>query len=368
MRIGILSYPQLFQRDPALQRQVRETLRALVALGQYQGVPLEAALIDPDPTHLDSYDVVHVFSASGSNGRIVEAAAELGLAVVLSPLIAPGWDRHSGAHARLADHRMGRQTAWSVQSNYAQTRRALQLAGTVVALGAGEREAIAAGFLIDPAKVCVVPNGVNPQLFDADGALFRLRTGIHGDFVLMAGPIAPLQDQLGMARRLRARGVPLVLLGEARERDQQYLQQVRAVGGVTCLGGLQHDGALLASAYAAASALVLQCRSDACARTAFDALAAGTPVVTSVALEVPGSAHVLRQVAHGDSNASQQALLALLAAPPAPATVRAVVRPYTWQRAAVHLASCYLALAERDQAGGASSPCGQGVTWRVSAS
>ncbi len=345
MRIGILSYPMLFQRDAQVQLQIRETMRALNALHAHEGVELTVELVDADPTHLDSYDVIHVFSASGGNHRIVEAAAELGVPVVLSPLISPGWDRTCGEHARLADHRLGKQTAWSVQSNYAQTRRALQLASRIVALGAAEKNAIEAGFLIDSAKIHVFPNGVSGHLFEADGDLFRLRTGIHGPFVLMAGAISPYQNQLGMARVLAELGLPFVLLGEARERDQDYLRQVRTVRGVTCLGGLKHDVKMLASAYAAASVLVLPCQGDACARTLFDALAAGTPVVSSAALDLPGSSFALRQVAWNDSSAQKEALLQLIAAPPSRAAVRALVRPYTWERAATQLAACYLELA-----------------------
>lgn len=345
MRIGILSYPMLFQRDAAVQLQVRETTRALNALQQHRGSSLHIELVDPDPTHLDSYDVVHVFSASGGNHRIVEAAAELGVPVVLSPLIAPGWNRTSGEHARQADHRMGKQTAFSVQSNYAQTRRALQLANVVVALGDTEKMSIEEGFLIDPAKLRVFPNGVSAHLFDADGGLFRLRTGIQGPFVLMAGPISPYQNQLGMAHILSELGLPFVLLGEARERDQDYLRQLRSVRGVTCLGGMKHDAPMLASAYAAASVLVLPCQGDACARTVFDALAAGTPVISSGALSLPGSAFALHQVKWNDTEAQKNALLALIATPPDRGAVRALVRPYTWERAATQLANCYLELA-----------------------
>jgi glycosyltransferase involved in cell wall biosynthesis len=343
MRIGILSYPMLFQRDAALQMQVRETARALNALGQQRGVNLTVELSDPNPTRLDRYDLVHVFSTGGGNHRIVEAAAARGVPVVLSPLISAGWNRACGEQARQSDHVLSLQTAQPSQSSYAQTRQALQLASVVVALGVGEKKAIEDGFLIDGAKVRVFPNGVNPRLFDADGSLFRLRTGMHGPLVLMDGPISPYRNQLGMAEALAELALPFVLLGEARERDQDYLRQVRAVRGVTCLGGLKQDGPMLASAYAAASVLVLPTQGDACQRTVFDALAAGTPVVLGDAtpMGLADSDFALRQVAWDDSAAQQRAVLALIAAPPPRARVRDLVRPCTWERAALQLAGCY---------------------------
>lgn len=346
MRIGILSYPLLFQRDAAVQLQIRETTRALNALRHLHGFELAVELVDPCATALHQYDVIHVFSASGGNYRIVEAAAALGVPVVLSPLISAGWDRACGEQARRADQGLGRNTALPVPSNYAQTRHALQLASVIVALGAGEQAAIVDGFLIDQSKVRIFPTGVSASLFDANGDLFRQRTGMRGGFVLMAGPISPYQDQLGMAQALSQLALPFVLLGEARERDQDYLRQVRAVRGVTCLGGLKHDGKMLASAYAAASVVVLPCQGDACARTVFEVMAAGTPVVMNGAspVDIPDSGFALQQVGWDEQLAQQKAVMRLLADPPAPDAVRALVRPFTWARAAARLAGCYVDL------------------------
>jgi glycosyltransferase involved in cell wall biosynthesis len=347
MHIGILSYPLLFQREAAVQLQIRETIRALNALRQLRGVELTVELVDPCATTLDGFDLMHAFSAGGGNYRIIEAAAAQAIPIVLSPLISSGWDRACGEHARRADQGRSGQSSWQMQSSYAQTRHALQLAGMVVVMGASEQAAIEEGFLIDGAKVRVAPNGVSPSLFEADGELFRQRTGMRGGFVLMSGPISPYQNQLGMAQALSQLALPFVLLGEARERDQDYLRQVRAVRGVTCLGGLKHDGRMLASAYAAASVVVLPGQGDACARTVFDALAAGTPVVMNgpSPADIAGGEFALQQVHWDDKLAQQKAVMALLANPPSRAAVRALVRPFTWQRAAAQIAGCYVELA-----------------------
>jgi hypothetical protein len=70
MRVGILSYPMLFQRDGRLQVQVREAIEALnrIALGPARA-PIEAELVDPFRSRLDDYDVVHVFAAVNGNHR-----------------------------------------------------------------------------------------------------------------------------------------------------------------------------------------------------------------------------------------------------------------------------------------------------------
>ena len=70
-------------------------------------------------------------SAINGNFRIVEMASELGLPVVLSPLLSPGWNRATARRAELAERLAGRLTDWMVQTSYAQTKRALQLASAI---------------------------------------------------------------------------------------------------------------------------------------------------------------------------------------------------------------------------------------------
>lgn len=344
MRIGILSYPMLFQREGSLQIQIRETIRALNRLEGVDGEAISVELADPCRAKLGAYDLVHVFAAAHGNHRIVEAASELGVPVILSPLISPGWNRASGTRARVADRLLGNLTAWNVETSYAQTRRALQLATLVVALGEAEKRAIGEAFLVSPARVRVFPNGISAQFFSADGALFRARTGIEGPFVLMAGAIAPHKDQLGMAHALSEMALPFVLVGEAQERDQDYLAQVRQVRGVTCMGKLGHDDQLLASAFAAAAVFALPGQTEVRPMPALEALAAGTPVVNSSGSELTlaDSEFALKAVTPGDATGIKRAVLGFIEAPPKRAAVRALVGDLTWDRIAQRIARCYL--------------------------
>lgn len=337
MRVGLLSYPMLFQRAGGLQVQLRATLDALVLQG------VQATLVDPHRHRLDEYDVIHVFSAINGNYRIVETAAEMGVPVVLSALVPPAWDRTTGACARLADRLAGRLTGWNVHTSYAQTKRALQMAQLVIALGAAERTAIVQAFRTDAHKIRVLPNGVDRRFFEAEPGLFRRQTGITAPFVLMAGAISPYKNQLALAQALSRDGMTVVLAGCAPPQHRDYLRQLLDCPAVHWLGALAHDDPLLASAYAAAAALALPSQGEVFPLVVLEALAAGTPAVMTraSALQLPDSGFALRQLRADDMPAWRTALGAFIAAPPDRAAVSALVEQFTWRRVAQQLAACY---------------------------
>ena len=346
MRVGILSYPMLFQRDGGLQIQVRSTIAALQALD----IPaLRVELVDPNRQRIDSYDVIHVFSAINGNYRLVEMANELGVPVVLSALLSPGWSRAAGFRARVADRLAGRLTDWNVQTSYAQTKRALQLAQIVVALGPAERKALVDGFKIEQDKIRLLPNGISPRFFEAEAGSFRRHSGLQGPFVLMVGAISPYKNQLGLVQSLAKFDLPIVLIGRAQRQHQPYLQQLLASPKVRWLGQLEHDDPLLASAYAAASVLALPSQGEVFPLSVLEALAAGTPVVMTdeSALSLPSSGFALKQLRWNDTGALCQAINGFVADPPQRAAVRALVSTFTWQRVALQIAACYQHLHER---------------------
>ncbi len=357
MRVGILSYPMLFQRDGGLQIQVRETLAALNRLPPSAARPLAVQLVDANHERLADFDVLHVFSASNGTYRILETASELGVPVVLSPLLPPSWNRGSAWRARLADRLAGRLTEWMVQTSYAQTRRALQLANMVIALGEAERDALVHGFGLAAEAIRVLPNGINPHFFTANGDLFRRETGIAGPFVLMVGSISPYKNQLGLARALTGANVPVVLIGAAPRGQQAYLQQLLDLPHVRWLGALDHADPLLASAYHAAAVAALPSQGEVFPLSVLEALAAGTPVVMTAqsALDLPDSAFALRKVRWDDGAAQRLAIMELLALAPERDRVQALVERFTWERVAARIADCYFQLHAGTAVSGTSS-------------
>lgn len=339
MRVGILSYPMLFQREGGLQVQVRETIAALNQLD----ATMSAELVDPSRQKLAEFDLIHVFSAHNGNFRVVESAVDLGVPVVLSPLVSPSWDRSTGLRARVADRLAGRISSYNLQTSYAQTKRALQLADLVIALGEAEREAIVNGFLTERAKIRVFPNGISRQFFTARAELFRQRTGIIGPFALTVGSVSPYKNQLGLAQALEGAELPLVLIGPVSRDEHEYLQEILKSPWVRWLGALDHEDPLLASAFAAASVVALPSQGEVFPLSVLEALAAGTPVVMTEesALQLDGSGTMLRKVAWDDRAGQREAILSLARKPPRRASVQAMVEQFTWQRVAAQVAACY---------------------------
>lgn len=342
MRIGVLSYPMLFQRDGGLQVQVRSTIDAL------QQLPLDVTLVDPNRERLESFDVIHVFSAINGNYRVVELAHELGVPVVLSSLLSPGWNRHAALRASIAERLTGRLTQWQVQTSYTQTKRALQLADIVVALGEAEQKALVNGFSVDPARIRLLPNGISEHFFGAQPDVFRSRTAIEGPFVLMVGSISPYKNQLGLTRALAGLDLPVVLVGQAQRQHQDYLRQLTQAPKVRWLGPLDHRDPLLASAYAAAAVLALPSQGEVFPLCVLEAMAAGTPVVMTdeSALSLPGSGFALKQLRWDDAGALCRAVAHFVAHPPPRAEVRKLVQAFTWQRAALRIADFYRELSD----------------------
>jgi glycosyltransferase involved in cell wall biosynthesis len=349
MRVGILSYPMLFQREGGLQVQVRSTMEALRQLD----IPsLQVELVDPNRERLDSFDLIHVFSAINGNYRMVELANEMNVPVALSAVLSPSWTKTAGLRAMLADSLTGRLTGWNVQTSYAQTKRALQLAQMVIALGPAERDAIVDGFRTDGKKIRLLPNGISPGFFNADRQAFVRHTGMSGPFVLMVGAISPYKNQLALVKALEKHDLPIVLIGSAQRQHDDYMQALLASSKVRWLGQLGHDDTLLASAYAAASVLALPSQGEVYPLVVLEALAAGTPVVMTdeSALSLPASGFALKQLRWNDTEALVAALLDFVARPPRRAEVRALVEKFTWQRVAAQIADCYEELHQRGRA------------------
>lgn len=337
MRIGVLSYPMLFQRKGGLQVQILETIHALRSLG------VEAVLVNPITESLADFDVIHVFSAINGNHRVIETARSLGRAVVLSPLIRPSWTRWSGRRAELLECIQGRLSGWQIPSSYHQISSALMNAHCVVALGETERNSIEAAFRIPAEKIVVIPNGISKHFFNAAPQRFVEQYDIKEGFVLNVAAINRHKNQAAILQALNDYHCSIVLIGECLKEDLDYLAQLKNHPNVRYLGPLRHDDPILSSAYAAAGVFVLPSHDEVMPLSVMEALAAGTPVVMTNrhSMRIESSGRVLKEIDPGDIKGITDSALSFLKDPPPASVCKSAVEGYSWEHVAKMLLETY---------------------------
>jgi glycosyltransferase involved in cell wall biosynthesis len=339
MRVAVLSYPMLFQTSGGLKMKLGRTVDALVRRG------IDARLIDPVRERLRDFDLVHVFAPYNGNHRLVEQARDDDRPVVMSTILNPPFSRWDGIRARFISRAVGKLTGWTVTTSYQQMSNAMQLADHLVVLGSIERRMLTDAYLVPPAKISIVQNGVGEEFFRAtpDAFLARWPT-LRRPFVLHTGLIGDVKNQLGLVRALKGVDVDVVLVGQAVGSARDYLAACLAEGGdrVHYLGELPH-GELVASACAASAVVAIPSRHEGMPNSILEALASDRPAVLTDnhTMDFALPANVATQVAPDDHEAIRRAVTAFLANPPAPGLARAVVADKSWDTVAGQLEDIY---------------------------
>jgi glycosyltransferase involved in cell wall biosynthesis len=234
----------------------------------------------------------------------------------------------------------------------------------VVPSEATRRECLAFGF--DPGRVRVVPWGVDDRRASADDvAAVRRRHRLEQPYVLFVGTVEPRKNLPGLLAAWRAldrAGVELVVVGPTGWGDDLE-PLVAGLRGVRRLGAVAAGE--LPGLYAGAELFCLPSHREGFGLPVLEAMAQGTPVVTSrgtATEEVAGEAGSL--VNPGDVDGLVAAIAALLDDPAqrdrasAAALVRAAELP--WRRTADGLADAY-----REVAGRRARRVGVDLLWLV---
>ena len=161
-------------------------------------------------------------------------------------------------------------------------RKLLQLADRILPNSDSEADQLSRLFGIDLKRFSVVPNGVLPEFGWASPQVFREHVG-EFEFVLFVGRVEPRKNPLGVIRAARSLGLPLVVVGEAPPRFEDYERLCRREGGdrVIWLDARDHHDPLLISAYAAARVFALCSWFETPGLAALEAALAGAAVVVT---------------------------------------------------------------------------------------
>lgn len=205
--------------------------------------------------------------------------------------------------------------------------------GLLAVASALKGDMVALGMEAD--KIRVHYTGVDLSLFKAgERAEAKAELGISGPLVLSVGALIPRKRQaLTMEAVATLDGVSLALIGKGD--DAEMLRALAAKLGVSdrvkILGALPH--AEIARWLAAADVMCLPSKSEGLANAWVEALACGTPVVTT---DVGGARELMDRADAGHIVAPEVETLAaamddLISYPRDPLAVRAVAERFTWE-------------------------------------
>ncbi|TCO74306.1 glycosyltransferase [Chromatocurvus halotolerans] len=353
MRVAILYYPMLFQRTGGLQVQVRETTKALQAIG------VNAELFDYGKHKLTDFNIAHVFSPINGNHRIVEQAKNDGLKVVLSTVLHPPWSRFQNKRADFSSRLAERLSGWSQSSTHQHIHSALTLSDAVIALGVAERDMLMSGYRTPRPKLHIVPNGIKEAFFSANEEIFRQHFGITGKYALNVASVSPYKNQMTALQALKGK-VPLVVIGPCAKENHAYLKEMQDFGGewFRYLGVLDNDDPALPSAYAGASLFILPSLSEVQPISALEALAANCPVIitNNHSLDMLAGQEMLKETSPTDVQAISNAASTFLSMNIESHEISTQVSTLTWKKAAYKIQNIYLNLGGQVTEGPEKSP------------
>jgi glycosyltransferase involved in cell wall biosynthesis len=269
----------VFQAPGGGENQLVQTGRYLDRLG------VTVRPFQPWVDRLERARLVHLFGLSREGLELARVARSRRVPVVVSPIC---WYEPrallalAGGPLRGAWH-VARWALQNVVPHWPRWRRELLgLADRIVPNSQAEADQLVRLFALDPARLRVVPNGVELRFAEATPGLWHDRYGT-GPLVLYAGRVEPRKNVFGLVRAACAAGLPLTVIGDAPPGRESYLRdcQAAAAGRVRWLPAVGHADPLLASAYAAARVVALPTWFETPGLAALEGALAGAAVVVT---------------------------------------------------------------------------------------
>lgn len=317
---------------------LRPRFRLIPGIGARFNAAAEAQAVLPLARRLHAeqpFDVVDAQFFYPDGPAAVRIARDLGLPVSIK--------------ARGADiHHWGKDPATA-----RQVLEAGQAADGLLAVAQGLADDMAA-LGMDRAKITIHRTGLNADLFRPyDRKMCRDQLDLPRDVPVLAtvGALIPRKGQSFAIDALAQLPDAILVLAGKGEDENALKSQAERLGvadRVRFLGAVPHGE--LPVLLNAADVFVLPSASEGLANAWVEALACGTPVVTT---PIPGAQELITDPAWGrlvprDGAAIAEAVSDLLAARPDPETVRAAVAEYSWEANAAALVAHWRRLAKAD--------------------
>lgn len=335
MKIGITTYPTLWQRTGGLQVQIHQTMANL----RKEGLTVEC--INPLKDKFSEFDVIHIFSATHGMYLTAEEARMQGIKTVISPVFQPDLPRFTPLIHQTCDWLCRQITDNRVKTSHGYIKSALEATNHIVALSSKEENVIRRLYNMESRRISIIPNGIDGAFFSATPQLFDETIRLSHGFTLVVGSISKYKNQLSVIRATKG---PVVLVGQII--DQHYFDLCRKEAGsrMTYLGVFEFGNPILPSIYAAAGVTVLASDGEAFGLSVAESLASGTPAILTRnnGMEVLPAPPHLQFVDSQNLNALQSAIeMALLTGAKNPEKCRAKVRHFEWSVVARALTEVY---------------------------
>ncbi len=248
------TYPVAFQCPGGGEIQLLRSREALQAAG------LDVLLYDLWRPQFNEVDLVHFFSVQGGSSQFCEHVKNLGLPLVISPII------------------------WLTEDNLTEMPigeigHLLGLSDMILPNSEAEANQLSKFFNLSKDKFVTTHNGIDVSFAEPiSGELFRERFGLERPFLLNVANIEPRKNQLSLIRAAAGLDMDLVVLGNVR--FQSYFDQCLREGAefVKYLGYVDHEDDLLKSAYSACEAFVLPSVLETPSLAALEAAASGARI------------------------------------------------------------------------------------------
>ena len=273
MRVLFWTFPAAFQAPGGGETILLKTREYLQRLG------VQVDLFDQWTTKLTDYPLVHCFHSVYP--EFWESVRDSGRRLVVTPTHWPTMDPKIRAWRRLK--RAGRDLL-RLPGPHRDTAYYYSLADAILPSSQVELELLRRYCSVPRGKMTVVRNGVEPRFVGASPEPFVERYGLR-DFVLSVARFTPNKNQLHAIRALKSCDVPLVFVGTPDPDAADYFAQCRREAGphVHFIGWIDHDSALLPSAFAAARVFLLPSTRELAPVSAMEAAAAGCRLVVTPA-------------------------------------------------------------------------------------
>ncbi|MEK6834676.1 MAG: glycosyltransferase [Nanoarchaeota archaeon] len=221
-------------------------------------------LFDQWNDKLNNYDILHNFGLSNNCYDLINTAYNKKVPIFITPVYS--WPSlrfalRSGAtlknKLKLSGYSILHGTP--ILNKLTRTNKILKMANIILADSEAEKNVLMKTYKLNDKKFRITPYGVDKRFFNSNEKEFVRKYGMK-DFLLYTGRIEPRKNVLTLIKIVNKLNLPLVIIGNKNYQGGDYyynLCKKIARKNVHFIDRIDHESSLLASAYAAAKAVVL---------------------------------------------------------------------------------------------------------------